>query len=81
MKKKRNEREMGSKSPNISALVLPLLLILFTLSSQLEVVECTGRKLCKFLYNKYTLCLALSLLCFLVYIIFNEKMERVYGKI
>ncbi|CAH8257025.1 unnamed protein product [Arabidopsis lyrata] len=36
---------MGSKSTNISALLLTLLLILFTLSSQLEVVECTGRKL------------------------------------
>ncbi|XP_010415089.1 PREDICTED: uncharacterized protein LOC104774203 [Camelina sativa] len=36
---------MGSKSPSVAALVLPLLLILFTLSSQIEVVESTGRKL------------------------------------
>ncbi|XP_018484650.1 secreted transmembrane peptide 6 isoform X1 [Raphanus sativus] len=36
---------MGSKSLNIAALVLPLLLILFTLSSQARLVESTGRKL------------------------------------
>ncbi|AAB60905.1 hypothetical protein AtNW77_Chr1g0065841 [Arabidopsis thaliana] len=36
---------MGMKSPNIAAFMLPLLLILFTLSSQLKVVESTGRKL------------------------------------
>ncbi|EOA35958.1 hypothetical protein CARUB_v10021218mg [Capsella rubella] len=37
---------MGSKSPSIAALVLPLLLlVLITLCSQVEVVESTGRKL------------------------------------
>jgi len=58
------------KSPNIAAFMLPLLLILFTLSSQLKVVESTGRKLGKFLYNKYTMSCPISF-CFLVYIIFN----------
>ncbi|KAG2331681.1 hypothetical protein Bca52824_002861 [Brassica carinata] len=36
---------MGSKSSNTAAVVLPLLLILFTLSSQARLVESTGRKL------------------------------------
>ncbi|EOA35963.1 hypothetical protein CARUB_v10021224mg [Capsella rubella] len=36
---------MGSKSPSIAALVLALLLILFTLTSHVEVVESSGRKL------------------------------------
>ncbi|ANM58205.1 transmembrane protein [Arabidopsis thaliana] len=45
MTKNATKNEMGSKSPNIVALVLPLLLILYTLSSQVEVVESTGRKL------------------------------------
>ena len=53
MTKNATKNEMGSKSPNIVALVLPLLLILYTLSSQVEVVESTGRKLGKCLYNKF----------------------------
>ncbi|CAA7041272.1 unnamed protein product [Microthlaspi erraticum] len=36
---------MGSKSPSIASLLLPLLLIIFTLSSEFGVVESTGRKL------------------------------------
>ncbi|KAG7585869.1 hypothetical protein ISN45_Aa02g012190 [Arabidopsis thaliana x Arabidopsis arenosa] len=45
MTKNATKEKMGLKSANIVALVLPLLLILFTLSSQVDVVESTGRKL------------------------------------
>lgn len=47
MTKNETKEKMGLKSANIVALVLPLLLILFTLSSQVHVVESTGRKLGK----------------------------------
>ncbi|CAN7019397.1 hypothetical protein IGI04_021510 [Brassica rapa subsp. trilocularis] len=43
--KYKTKKKMGSKSPNIAALVLPLLLILFSLSSQARLVESSGRKL------------------------------------
>ncbi|KAF8106026.1 hypothetical protein N665_0148s0014 [Sinapis alba] len=43
--KNKTKKKMGSKSPNIAAVVLPLLLILFTLSSRARLVESTGRKL------------------------------------
>ncbi|ESQ28836.1 hypothetical protein EUTSA_v10019360mg [Eutrema salsugineum] len=45
MSKNATNKKMGLKSSNIAALVLPLLFILFTLSSQVGVVESTGRKL------------------------------------
>ncbi|XP_010415088.1 PREDICTED: uncharacterized protein LOC104701147 [Camelina sativa] len=39
------KKKMSFTSLKIAALVLPLLLVLFILSSQVEVVESTGRKL------------------------------------
>uniref|UniRef100_A0A1J3HH84 Transmembrane protein n=3 Tax=Noccaea caerulescens TaxID=107243 RepID=A0A1J3HH84_NOCCA len=45
MTKSTTKKKMVSKSPNIASLVLPLLLIIFTLSSQVEHVESMGRKL------------------------------------
>lgn len=52
--KYKTKKKMGSKSPNIAALVLPLLLILFSLSSQARLVESSGRKLGKYLYMMNT---------------------------
>jgi len=54
MTKNMTKKKMGLMSPNIAAFVLPMLLVLFTISSQVEVVESTGRKLCKCRYNLQT---------------------------
>lgn len=45
MTKNATKKKMGSKSPSIASLLLPLLLIIFTLSSKVGVVESIGRKL------------------------------------
>ncbi|KAG7650656.1 hypothetical protein AtNW77_Chr1g0065821 [Arabidopsis thaliana] len=45
MTKNMTKKKMGLMSPNIAAFVIPMLLVLFTISSQVEVVESTGRKL------------------------------------
>lgn len=47
MTKNTRKKKMGSKSPNIVAFVLSLLVLLLTLSFQVGVVESTGRKLGK----------------------------------
>lgn len=54
MTKSTTKKKMVSKSPNIASLVLPLLLIIFTLSSQVEHVESMGRKLGEYFYNIHT---------------------------